>query len=64
MSDGQTKRGPGGNAVGIDGPEFHARSSCAYPYATPCRFCVPDDEWQQALDLRAYADEIEGEAAM
>jgi hypothetical protein len=43
--EGETKRGPSGNAVGIDGPEPHARSTCAYPYATPCTYCVPDGEW-------------------
>lgn len=45
--DGETKRGPGGNTIGIDGPEPHARSTCAYRgvYVTPCPYCVPDDEW-------------------
>jgi hypothetical protein len=47
--DGQTKRGPSGNAVGIDGPEYHARSTCAYPYATPCRYCIPDAAWAVLL---------------
>jgi len=47
--DGQTKRGPSGNAVGIDGPEFHARSACAYPYSTPCPYCVPDREWAELM---------------
>lgn len=52
-SEGETKRGPSGNTVGIDGPEPHARSTCAYPFATPCPYCVPDTEWVVLLTTEA-----------
>lgn len=55
--EGETKRGPSGNAVGIDGPELHARSTCAYPYVAPCPYCVPDDEWQPSEPFKGRDDD-------
>jgi hypothetical protein len=55
--DGETKLGPGGQTIGLDGIESHPRSRCPTPYATACPYCVPDAEWQDA-EARAEADRL------
>lgn len=45
----ETKRGPSGRTVGIDGIEFHARADCPLPYKSPCPHCV--DKPSAVVDL-------------